>query len=141
MTSKQVSGKSGGSGARRRRQWNGITYAKIIIRYLADCTDYVCQICGTELTLESAEIDHIVERQDGGADEMRNLQIVCYPCNRWKSRNRPVTKFDPYAQPAEILLRQKFPLATNAGRYPQEWEFNRTQSESSTPATQLGLNL
>lgn len=31
-----------------------------------------------------AEIDHIVERADGGTSEDRNLQLLCKKCNRKK---------------------------------------------------------
>jgi 5-methylcytosine-specific restriction endonuclease McrA len=40
-----------------------------------------CQICGKELTRETATVDHIVPCKYGGTNEIDNLQPLCMKCN------------------------------------------------------------
>ena len=42
----------------------------------------VCQQCGTDKNLT---IDHIIEQKNGGGNDLKNLQILCYKCNWTKS--------------------------------------------------------
>jgi 5-methylcytosine-specific restriction endonuclease McrA len=49
-----------------------------------------CAFCGAEGYLT---VDHVVPRDCGGASDDGNLQLLCYPCNQWKS-NRPVSRED-----------------------------------------------
>lgn len=51
-----------------------------------------CAACGIQLdpnaprcTPHAPELDHIVPRKAGGADEIGNVQWMCSPCNRRKS--------------------------------------------------------
>jgi hypothetical protein len=43
-----------------------------------------CADCGSN---ENLEYDHIIPFSRGGADTVRNLQLLCEPCNRRKSAN------------------------------------------------------
>jgi 5-methylcytosine-specific restriction endonuclease McrA len=48
---------------------------------------YVCQVCGTRRRARELDVDHIVEIARGGAAlEYSNLQTVCRPCHRAKTR-------------------------------------------------------
>lgn len=48
--------------------------------------DFRCQICGISAE-EGArlEVDHKISRLHGGTDDMSNLQVACFTCNRGKS--------------------------------------------------------
>lgn len=41
----------------------------------------MCVICGSE---EALQVDHIVERQHGGGDQLDNLQTLCAKCHKSK---------------------------------------------------------
>lgn len=49
---------------------------------------YLCATCGTFLSPEIAEIDHVIPRVDGGGHEVENLQWLCVRCNRAKGTMR-----------------------------------------------------
>jgi hypothetical protein len=63
-----------------------------------------CAWCGVELTRETAEIDHVVPRRDGGRDDNGNLVGACSACNL----DRP----EGWTWPAELEL----PIDRRAGR-------------------------
>ena len=43
-----------------------------------------CEGCGLKLPVAHLEVDHIKPRKHGGGDHIRNLQLLCGPCNRIK---------------------------------------------------------
>ena len=45
---------------------------------------YRCQICGTKLTVDNWEADHIIPYSRGGKTENWNGQALCSTCNRQK---------------------------------------------------------
>jgi hypothetical protein len=45
-----------------------------------------CVVCGSR---ENLEFDHIIAVTLGGATTVRNLQLLCQPCNRRKSAKEP----------------------------------------------------
>ena len=48
-----------------------------------------CTYCGTELTLESFNVDHLLPRSRGGTDEESNLALSCVFCNSKKGSKTP----------------------------------------------------
>ncbi len=44
----------------------------------------ICRRCG-EPAGESAHVDHIVPRSQGGQDTMENLETLCHPCHSRKT--------------------------------------------------------
>ena len=56
-----------------------------------------CELCGTSAEDKALEVDHIVPRNQGGTDDLSNLQALCYSCNAMK-RDRDDTDFRPIAQ-------------------------------------------
>lgn len=84
---------------KRRRGWNdqlreelrqsGIpepSRAHLMKHSLLSLYDNHCLYCGEPISWESAELDHIVPRRDGGANVLVNLAAVCARCNRAKNR-------------------------------------------------------
>lgn len=53
---------------------------------------YRCELCGVSAEHKALEIDHIVPRNHGGADDPHNLQALCYSCNAMK-QDRDATDF------------------------------------------------
>ena len=45
-----------------------------------------CLYCGTPISMNTCELDHIVPRVDGGSNRMSNLAAVCRRCNAVKGR-------------------------------------------------------
>lgn len=43
-----------------------------------------CELCGIHDYQKALEVDHIVPRNLGGADDISNLQALCYSCNAMK---------------------------------------------------------
>ncbi len=48
-----------------------------------------CAYCPTLLG-GGYDVDHIVAISRGGRNDRRNIQLLCRPCNRWKSDSDPV---------------------------------------------------
>lgn len=47
--------------------------------------ELVCAVCRRQLTLETAEVDHIVPISLGGENHPRNYQILCHQCHEIKT--------------------------------------------------------
>lgn len=73
---------------------------KAMKQHVFERDDYTCQICGISKGLLDRliprlgdflllEIDHIIPVADGGSgDDERNLQTLCWRCNRKKGKNK-----------------------------------------------------
>jgi 5-methylcytosine-specific restriction endonuclease McrA len=57
---------------------------------------YTCQYCGTEVTDESATLDHVLPSSKGGRSTWANLSTACKPCNYLKANH---TKMKPKSMP------------------------------------------
>lgn len=68
------------------RAWRGggSTAAWRRLRALVLSAEPICRLCKRA---PATEVDHIVPRVLGGADSLSNLQPLCGPCNRTKSRS------------------------------------------------------
>ncbi len=53
---------------------------------------YRCELCGISAHIKALEVDHIIPRNNGGSDDISNLQALCYSCNAMK-RDRDDTDF------------------------------------------------
>jgi len=51
-----------------------------------------CELCGVSADEKALEVDHILPRNNGGSDDLENLQSLCYSCNSMK-RDRDDTDF------------------------------------------------
>jgi 5-methylcytosine-specific restriction endonuclease McrA len=51
-----------------------------------------CELCGISASEKSLEVDHIIPRNNGGTDDISNLQSLCYSCNSMK-RDKDDTDF------------------------------------------------
>jgi len=45
-----------------------------------------CEVCGFPLSEHSFICDHVVALTDGGTNDFHNLQILCVPCSKTKTR-------------------------------------------------------
>ena len=68
-----------GTGALNPRQ-----RARILAR-----DNFRCLRCGATAKTTTLEVDHIVPRAKGGTNDERNLQTLCYECNRGKRDSDP----------------------------------------------------
>jgi hypothetical protein len=51
-----------------------------------------CECCGAHEYQRALEVDHIVPRNQGGSDDLSNLQALCFRCNAGK-RDTDTTDF------------------------------------------------
>jgi hypothetical protein len=51
-----------------------------------------CECCGAHEHQRALEVDHIVPRNQGGSDDLSNLQALCFRCNAGK-RDTDTTDF------------------------------------------------
>lgn len=54
--------------------------------------EFHCELCGISADLKALEVDHIIPRNQGGTDDISNLQALCFTCNAMK-RDRDSTDF------------------------------------------------
>ena len=43
-----------------------------------------CAMCSSLTEIRLMDVDHVVPRAEGGGDELKNLQLLCRPCNLTK---------------------------------------------------------
>ena len=58
---------------------SGSTRHKVLVQ-----AKYRCLACGISAEHKALEVDHILPRNQGGSDELHNLQALCYSCNSAK---------------------------------------------------------
>ncbi len=56
-----------------------------------------CELCGISAEEKALEVDHIIPRNEGGSDDISNLQALCYSCNSMK-RDKDNTDFRQMAE-------------------------------------------
>lgn len=72
--------------------------------------DFTCQYCGRKSPAVVLEVDHIVPRREGGADDVVNLRTSCWECNHGKADkplNEIVTGEDPHDRAVLLLERER----------------------------------
>lgn len=47
--------------------------------------ELICAMCGASVSLETAEVDHIVPLHAGGAHHPSNYQVLCHQCHEMKT--------------------------------------------------------
>jgi CRISPR-associated endonuclease Csn1 len=76
-----------------------------------------CLYCGTTISFENCELDHIVPRAEGGASIKTNLAAICRNCNASKGR-RPFAK---YADECGINLQEVLSRVEGAQYLERGW--------------------
>ena len=71
--------------SRNRRLVSGTVRYSVLKR-----ANYRCELCGIKADDKALEVDHIVPKSLGGADDITNYQALCYSCNASKG-NRDST--------------------------------------------------
>lgn len=46
--------------------------------------NYTCQYCGKKPPEVQLEVDHVIPVSQGGSDDINNLTVACFDCNRSK---------------------------------------------------------
>jgi len=75
--------KRGNSPWAHRKKSSGIISGSIRHKVLVQAK-YRCLACGISAEHKALEVDHILPRNQGGSDELHNLQALCYSCNSAK---------------------------------------------------------
>lgn len=47
---------------------------------------YTCQHCHKVFDRRQLEVDHIINKAQGGSDDLSNLQTLCKPCHKIKTQ-------------------------------------------------------
>ena len=81
MTNKELQRKRKRLRERHKKRIKNITLKQRIL----DKTNGLCTYCGTELTLESLTVDHIIPIFRGGENDLDNLVPACWDCNTLKA--------------------------------------------------------
>ena len=63
---------------------------------------YACNVCGLFPLPPDFEVDHIQALEDGGRDVAENLQALCVPCHKTKTRLNRLRKTPQFAEEAEF---------------------------------------
>lgn len=70
---------------KRLKQPDSIRYAPHDLRFeVLERDGYKCRHCRTEVTMQSANIDHVIPWKKGGPTTLQNLVSSCARCNRFK---------------------------------------------------------
>lgn len=63
------------------KRTNKTSWTRKRVRRLMARDGTACWICGIELTIDTATLDHIIPRSKGGTFALHNLRLACSPCN------------------------------------------------------------
>lgn len=63
--------------------------------------EWTCQYCGEKVTKDSATIDHVIPKAQGGQNGWLNTVCSCFPCNNAKEDRTP-------SQAGMTLIRQPY---------------------------------
>jgi len=66
------------------KSWKAVRH-EVLVR-----DGWCCQACRKIVQGRDAQVDHIISRQDGGGDDLMNLQILCASCHAkkfWSEHN------------------------------------------------------
>jgi hypothetical protein len=67
-------------------------YGQVWKRSLWEAYGQACGICNDPVTLEEFQVDHIVQRCQGGGNEWTNLRPAHKPCNNGRPRGPVATR-------------------------------------------------
>ena len=119
-------------------------------RKLCQDQDYRCMYCGRKRAFSDLEIDHKKPVQREGSDNVRNLQVLCPPCNKRKGnqtdqefRRRYRELLPKTKQPPESAIRQDaFDMVTATTNRSRAAQTNQSpRSAEKTPAVIESLSI
>lgn len=59
------------------------------VRALVRRDGWRCAYCPAELDVTTVTIDHVIPRSRGGTNDLGNLVLACWPCNKSKGNAIP----------------------------------------------------
>ncbi len=62
-----------------------ISIPSAVRKYVFERNKYQCQSCGKQHGETDLTIDHIIPLARGGSNDISNLQVLCFSCNRKKT--------------------------------------------------------
>lgn len=74
------------SGVKRKGRLSRARTRQRVVRILMARDGIKCHWCNQDLIVKPT-IDHLVEVQNGGTDDLQNLVLACRPCNNYRSNN------------------------------------------------------
>lgn len=112
-------------------------------RKLCQDQDYRCMYCGRRRAFSDLEIDHKTPVQRGGSDGVRNLQVLCPPCNKRKGNQtdqefrRRYRELLPRRQepPSPAVRQDAFDMVTATTDRPRNARPNQSRQSSSKKPT------
>lgn len=66
-----------------------------------------CAYCGTPISGDTGDIDHLVSAALGGANGLANRVLSCKTCNAQEKRDRDWTEFLQAKSPSQEVFRQR----------------------------------
>jgi HNH endonuclease len=90
---------------------NAVELRQLIVQRAKECCEYC--LLPQKASIIPYQIDHIISKQHGGADDESNLALCCPICNRYKGPNvatlEPTTgNFVGFFNPRQHLWRDHF---------------------------------
>lgn len=133
-----------------QRPRNRRRFSDDLKRKLCQDQDYRCMYCGRKRALRDFDIDHKNPVQRGGSDNLRNLQVLCPPCNKRKGNQtdrefrRRYREILPRRQvPPEPAIRQDVfdmvTATTDRARNARSENSSRTSSRTPPAAEQFSI--
>ena len=119
-------------------------------RKLCQDQDYLCMYCARRRAFTDMEIDHKTPVKRGGSDNLKNLQVLCPPCNKRKG-NQTDSEFRrrykellprKHEPPVPAIRQDAFDMATATTNRPRNARTNQqTKTSAITPAVAESLNI
>ena len=119
-------------------------------RKLCQDQDYLCMYCGRKRAFTDLEVDHKIPPKRGGAENPRNLQVLCPTCNKRKGdqtdkefRQRYKELLSKRQEPPKPAIRQTaFDNVTATTKRPSNARTKQQAKPSAkTPAAVESLNI
>ena len=111
------------------------TLRREVVERAGNCCEYC--LLSAEVAFFPHEVDHVIAEKHGGATDIGNLALACWPCNRHKGSD--LTSFDPQTRQLSPLFNPRTQVWTEHFAYEGERMIGLTP-EGRTTINLLRLN-
>lgn len=77
------------------------------VRALVRRDGWRCAYCPAELDVTTVTVDHVIPRSRGGTNDLGNLVLACWPCNKSKGSSLPRAICQKHAPPLDHVPRSE----------------------------------